>query len=49
MSSITDMIVVAAAFITREVSLISLTVAAFILVAFVIIDIKAILKTLRRS
>lgn len=48
MSSITDMIVVAVAFITREVPLISLTVAAFILVAFVIIDVKNILKTLRR-
>lgn len=49
MNSITDIMVVAAGFIIREVSLISLTVAVFILSAFVIMDIKNILKILRRS
>ncbi|ECC1750792.1 hypothetical protein FNI40_26275 [Salmonella enterica subsp. diarizonae] len=49
MNSITDIMVVAAGFIIREVSLISFMVAVFILSAFVIMDIKNILKILRRS
>lgn len=49
MNSITDIMVVAAGFIIREVSLISLTLAVFILSAGVIMDIKAIMKILRHS
>lgn len=49
MNSITDIMGVAAGFIIRDVSLISLMVAVFILSAFVIMDIKNILKISRRS
>ncbi|QXB24173.1 hypothetical protein [Lelliottia amnigena] len=49
MSSTIDMLVVAVGFITRQASLLSLTVAAFFLIASVIMDMKSIRKLLRRS
>jgi hypothetical protein len=42
-------LVVAVGFITRQASLLSLTVAAFFLIASVIMDMKSIRKLLRRS